>query len=152
MKKLARPKQVAKILNGPGASSLQPLLSYANYLQNQSKRLRDSLSEPIASHIALANIRHGVATIVVDSSTWLGKVRYLAPTIQQTLIKQGLMINKVVFKADPTYHQGRKFEHPPAVMPATAGELLHDFANSVSNPKLQAALHRLAKHGKQTTD
>ncbi len=152
MKKLARPKQVAKILNGPGASSLQPLLSYANYLQNQSKRLRDSLSEPIASHIALANIRHGVATIVVDSSTWLGKVRYLAPTIQQTLIKQGLMINKVVFKADPTYHLGRKFEHPPAVMPATAGELLHDFANSVSNPKLQAALHRLAKHGKQTTD
>ena len=149
MKKPIRPRQAAKILNGPEASSLQPLLSYANYLQHQSKCLRDSLSEPIASHIALANIQHGVATIMVDSSTWLGKVRYLAPVIQQTLLKQGLMINQVVFKADPTYHLGRKFEHPPAVMPAAAGELLHDFANSVSNPKLQAALHRLAKHGKR---
>ncbi len=149
MKRPTHPKQAAKILNGPKASSLQPLLSYANYLQHQSKRLRGSLSEPIASHIALANIQHGVATIIVDSSTWLGKVRYLAPIIQQTLINQGLTINKVVFKADPTYHLGRKPEHPPAVMPAAAGELLHDFASSIDNPKLQAALQRLAKHGKR---
>ena len=149
MKKPSPPKRASKLLTGQGSLSLQPLLSYANYLQQQSDRLRSSLSEPIASHIALANVRNGVASILVDSSTWLGKVRYLAPMIQQILIKQGLQINKVEFKADPNQHAVRKIEIQPAFMSPATSDLLEHFADDIENPKLQAALQRLAKHGKK---
>ncbi len=148
MKKSTRLKLATKILNREGDASLQPLLGYADYLHQQSKRLRQSLSEPIASHIALANIQNGVATIVVDSSSWLGKVRYLAPIIRQLLTSQGLAISRVEFKADPSHHLARKIKPQPAVMSATTGKLLHNFAESVSDPALQTALLRLSKHGK----
>lgn len=143
------PKKASRLLTGQAGASLQPLLSYANYLQQQSNHLRSSLSEPVASHIALANIQNGVATILVDSSTWLGKVRYLAPIIQQCLIKQGLQINKVEFKTDPHQRAARKIEAEPAVMSRSTSELLESFAGDVDNPRLQAALQRLAKHGKK---
>ncbi len=148
MKKSIHPKLATKILNRQGDTSLQPLLGYADYLHQQSKRLRQSLSEPIASHIALANIKNGVATIVVDSSSWLGKVRYLAPIIRQLLTSQGLTISRVEFKTDPSHHLARKIKPQPAVMSTATGKLLHSFAESINNPELQTALLRLSKHGK----
>ncbi len=148
MPKPITPKKASNLLIGKGASSLQPLLSYANYLQKQSDHLRNSLSEPFASHIALANIRNGIATIMVDSSTWLGKIRYLAPTIQQILSQQGLQISKVEFKADPNKHAEREFQMEAAVMSQAAGDLLEKFAESIDDAELQSALKRLAKHGK----
>ncbi len=149
MKKPTTPKKASSLLHGRQSSTLQPLISYASHLQQLTKRIQNALSEPFASHIALANIRNGVATILVDSSTWLGKVRYLAPLIQQTLQQQGLNITRVEFKADPNQHAAREIEYEPAIMSPETGQLLENFSESVENQKLKEALKRLALHGKK---
>ena len=151
MKKPFTPRKALRFLNNNTGSKLQPLISYASFIRQQDEKLRSQFSEPIASHIALANVRNGVATIVVDSATWLSKVRYLAPTIQQTLNQQGLNIQRIEFKADPDQRLIRENPYEPAFMSEKTGELLSQFADSVDNPALQSALHRLSKHGKKET-
>ena len=146
MKKPVTPKSASRFLAMKSGSSLQPLISYASFIRQQDEKLRNGLSEPISNHIALANIRNGVATIIVDSTTWLSKVRYLAPTIQGMLIQHGLQIHKVEFKADPDQRQPRTLAHQPAYMSEATGELLNSFSQSIENTELQAALQRLAKN------
>lgn len=150
MKKPSTPQKASRFLNLNSGSTLQPLISYASFIRQQNEKLRSSFSEPVASHIVLANIRNGIATIVVDSTTWLSKLRYLAPTIQQTLNQQGLNIHRVDFKADPDHRLQKELQHQPALMSEATGELLNNFAHSIDDPALQSALHRLAKHGKKT--
>lgn len=139
--------KINSLLTSGQAPTLQSLLERARYLAGLTAALRQKLDGPVAAHITVANIRQETAVILVDSSTWLGKIRYLAPYIQECLLAMGLPIRNVEFKTQPQGQEpGEKPGRAPS-MSASSGALLGAAAAATPDERLRAALSRLARHG-----
>jgi hypothetical protein len=139
---------IRRFLTARSGNQLQPLVEYANYLAGITKKLRDQLDPMVSKHIAIANIHGDRATILVNSSTWMGKIRYLEPMILESLKQQGLPLKQLDFKVDPTHTPPPKTIPNQAKMSKETSELLESMAETSDDPALREALKRLAKHGR----
>ncbi|HHI94684.1 MAG TPA: DUF721 domain-containing protein [Gammaproteobacteria bacterium] len=144
-------KPVAKILSRQD-SALNSLLEHAQYLQQLTQALRDSLDTHLAAHVTIANLREQTAVIITDTPVWLTQLRYQAPTILRLLkTLPGLQkLQKVQFKIQPA-----SFTPPPAPprranLSATSAHFLESAASDTKDPRLAEALYRLSRH--QHTD
>ncbi len=140
-------KPVAKILSRRG-SALHPLLERAQYLQQLTQALRDSLDEHLATHVTVANLREQTIVVVTDTPAWLTQLRYQAPTILRLLkTLPGLQkLQKVQFKIQPVSFSSPT---PPSRRPnlsATSAHLLESAATGTEDPELAEALYRLSQH------
>ncbi|MEW5757035.1 MAG: DUF721 domain-containing protein [Pseudomonadota bacterium] len=94
-----------KILNFNQDPRLQSLVQRANTLALLNQALRARLDKPIADRLTLANIRQNTAVILVESSAWLTRLRYLAPIIVEEIQKLGLKdVTSIDMKVAPQDH------------------------------------------------
>ncbi len=140
-------RSVAKILSRRG-SALNSLLEHAQYLQQLTQALRDSLDARLAAHVTVANLREQTAVITTDTPVWLTRLRYQAPTILRSLkTLPGLQkLQKVQFKIQPA-----SLNPPPAPprranLSATSAHFLESAASGTEDPELAEALYRLSRH------
>lgn len=148
-------KSLNRILASPG-NNLQPLIDHARRLEALTNALQGSIDQPFADHIRLGNLSGDVAIITVDSPAWLGKIRYLAPTLLEILHHhEGLTsLQKIQFKVVPD-----AVDLPPpltakrrTVLSPQGAEILRTAAAGLKNPELAAALLRLARQAETRED
>ncbi len=140
-------KPVAKILSRRD-SALNSLLERAQYLQQLTQALRDSLDGHLAAHVTVANLREQTVVITTDTPAWLTQLRYQAPAILRLLkTLPGLQkLQKVQFKIQPASFSSPTPPSRRANLSTTSAHLLESAASGTEDPELAEALYRLSRH------
>jgi len=140
-------KSLSRILAAPD-NGLQPLIDHARHLQSLTDALRRGIDQPFSDHISLGNVRGDTAVIAVDSPAWLSKIRYLGPALLHILQQQpGLAsLQKIQFKVVPNAALPPSPPSHRAVLSRRGADILKNAATGMEDPKLAAALLRLARH------
>ena len=125
---------------------LQNLLSKAHYLNELSLIVRDYLAENLAAHCQVANYEAGRLKLLVDSSVWASQLRFCLPTLCKTLQAQPpfTQLQKIEYSVQTLYQPQALPKLPKAQLSSSSAELVASMAQSISDPKLQQALLRLA--------
>lgn len=133
-----------KLLNHNQAPQLQGLIQRAHALASLDQALRARLDKPIADRLTLANIRQDTAIILVDSSVWLTRLRYLAPIILQEIQNLGQkQVTSVEMKVAPRVHTPAP-PVPPVHRPsAETLKQLREMAEGLQDNRLRDALNRV---------
>jgi hypothetical protein len=131
------------------ATGLQHLIDRARRLTLINQLVAGYLPAPLAQHLRVANFRAGVLVLQADSSAWRMRAHYLAPELATTLRslpELAGLVSVQVRVAPPTATVQPPPHLPPPIISGEAGRCLADAAESVSDPRLRAALRRLAAH------
>jgi hypothetical protein len=141
-------KPVANILARRN-SALNSLFEHAQYLQQLTQALRDSLGSQLAEHVTVANLREHTAVITTDTPAWLTQLRYQAPAILRLLKSlPGLeTLQKVQFKIQPASLTPPSGPSRRANLSTTSAQLLKSAATCTEDDELAEALYRLSRHG-----
>jgi hypothetical protein len=125
------------------AGDLGSVIERARTLRELDKRLRQSLPEPLASHVRLGNVRDGRLVFLVDSPVWKAKLRLYADVIRDAASAAGLVTSGMTVKV------ATMLPVPPdaaSLSPLTqaARDSLRAAAATVDDPELKSQLLTLA--------
>jgi len=145
--KFSTSKKVGTLL-ASAAPGLQQVLEKAAILDQLTRDLRASLPAPLNQHVSVANIRENTLIIGANSSAWITRVRYLAPSIlklirQKTGLKE---LNKVHFKVITAQSPEPESHSRQPNMSKGTSLLLESTAKGVVDQTLKAALRRLSRN------
>ena len=131
------------------ARPLQALFSQAQRLA-QLQRLVESQLQPAArEHCHVASWREGTLLLIVTDGHWATRLRYQ----QKRLLRQLQMmeafssLTRINFRVQPVAGVAPAAGHPMDISTRSA-QNIHATAEGITDPKLKAALERLARHGK----
>lgn len=140
------PNSVNQLLHD-GDAPLSRLLNRAAQLHQLNLRLKLRLGHPASDHLTLANVRGGIAYLLVDSPAWLSRAHYMKPQLVNLLRDLGLAVEGLEILVTPP--SGSAAQHKPAcrTIPDAARQLLREFAANQQDHRLASALNRLAEAG-----
>lgn len=128
---------------------LQALFAQAQRLA-RLQELVDSQLEPAArEHCRVASWREGCLLLLTSNGHWATRLHYQQRRLQRQLqaLPEFAGLLKIQIKVRPPTgqvdHVGRKAE-----LSSAAADSLHSAAEGISDPRLRAALERLASHAK----
>lgn len=126
------------------------LLSQIQRLHRLNQLLRAFLPPHLQDHVTLARLDSDAWVVQTDSSAWQTRLRYLLPSLQQPLSeKLGFAVPPPQIRIVPPEAPPK----PPPVRRMTMTEktvqTLEEEARRFSDPRLSAAVRRLAEHGRQ---
>lgn len=125
------------------SGDLHSVIERARVLDALDRRLRQSLPEPLASHVRLGNVRDGKLVFLVTSPVWKASLRLHADVIRDAAAAAGLQASGMTVKV------ATMLPVPPAAashapISAAARESLRAAAGAVSDPELRDQLLRMA--------
>lgn len=129
------------------ARPLKALLNQAQRL-SQLQRLVESQLQPAArEHCHVAAWREGVLLLVLTNGHWATRLRYQQKRLQRQLQVMDAFygLQRISFKVQPPAFHERPAGPGPALS-GNAAQSLQSIAEGISDPKLRAALERLARH------
>jgi len=119
------------------------LIERAMQLQALDRQLRQSLPEPLASHVRLGNLRHDKLVFLVDAPVWKARLRLHADALLDAARTLGIPAVDIHMKV-ATMLPAPPDAAPPAPLSTAARKSLRAAAAAVSDPDLQSDLLRLA--------
>ena len=143
----SKSKSLTKWLQTP-SEQLSPLLTQVRLLHRVTKILRGALGNPLAEHCQAANLDGTTLVISTDSSAWAAQLRYRLTTLLSQLqdrsdlpaIEQ-LRIRVLPGNVAPPAPAARRL-----AISSEAAAVISHVAENTTDPQLQAALRRLARH------
>lgn len=143
------PKSLANLLQ-QHSDHLKKLLIQVHLLRQTTTALRNILSEPLSLHCHAANIERDTIIIGCDSSTWAAKLRYELPHILARLndCPELPVFRQIRVRLQPLAQDVPGISNRRVSMPEHSAALIASVADSITDPKLKAALHRLSQRGK----
>ena len=138
---------VGEVLRHP-SGVLGQLMVRAERLARLSQIFRAYLPPHLRDHAVLVRLDAEGWEVQTDSPSWATRLRYALPTIRQALGQQvGITLPKprirVVPAAEPVQPQ-----RPRLALTRRNAEVLETAARTLTDPRLGAALRRLAAHGR----
>ena len=138
---------VGEVLRHP-PGVLGQLMARASQLNRLSQIFRAYLPPHLHDHAVLVRLDAEGWEVQTDSASWATRLRYALPTIRQGLGQQlGIALPKprvrVVPAAAPSLPQ-----RPRLTLTRRNAEVLETAARTLTDPRLGAALRRLAAHGR----
>lgn len=131
------------------AKPLKALFNQAQRL-DQLQRLLESQLQPAArEHCHVASWREGCLLLIVTDGHWATRLRYQQKRLLRQLqtLEEFATLTKILFKVQPPAVERRGTGHA-ITLSNCAAENIKATAEGVRDPKLRAALERLAKHTK----
>lgn len=131
------------------AKPLKALFNQAQRL-DQLQRLLESQLQPAArEHCHLASWREGCLLLIVTDGHWATRLRYQQKRLLRQLqtLEEFATLTKILFKVQPPTVERRGTSHS-IHLSNCAAENIQATAEGVRDPKLRAALERLANHRK----
>ncbi|NER64221.1 DUF721 domain-containing protein [Pseudomonas sp. MAFF212427] len=131
------------------ARPLKALFSQAQRLA-QLQRLVESQLQPAArEHCHVASWREGTLLLIVTDGHWATRLRYQQKRLQRQLQAMEVFssLTRILFKVQPVAGVAPAAGHPMDISTRSA-ENIQATAEGITDPKLKAALERLASHGK----
>ncbi|MFV3405587.1 DUF721 domain-containing protein [Pseudomonas sp. NY15463] len=129
------------------ARPLRLLLNQAERLEHLQRLLESQLQPAAREHCHVASWKDGTLLLVVTDGHWATRLRYQQKRLQRQL--QGMEafanLSRIIFKVQPPLVPAKREGHAP-VLSQQAANSIHASAEGISDPKLKAALERLAAH------
>lgn len=125
------------------SGDLGNVIDRANQLAALDRRLRQSLPEPLASHVRLGNVRDGRLVFLVDSPVWKAKLRLHADVIRDAAAAAGLATSGMTLKV-ATMQAVPPDAASLSPLSQAARDSLRAAAATVDDPELRSQLLRMA--------
>ncbi len=126
---------------------LRLLLNQAERLEHLQRLLESQLQPAAREHCHVASWRDGTLLLVVTDGHWATRLRYQQKRLLAAL--QGMEafgnLRRILYKVQPPLVPAKRGGHA-AELSNSAAESLRDTAEGITDPKLRAALERLATH------
>ncbi|UVE18611.1 DUF721 domain-containing protein [Pseudomonas sp. LS44] len=128
---------------------LKALVDQAERLTRLQHLLDEQLQPAAREHCRVASWREGCLLLIVDDGHWATRLRYQQRRLQRQLqaLDEFANLSRILIKVQPPAGNSRG----PARtvnLSAQAAESIQETADGISDPKLRAALERLASRGK----
>lgn len=132
------------------ARPLRLLLNQAERIAHLQRLLESQLQPAARAHCHIASWRDGVLLLVVTDGHWATRLRYQQKRLQRQLLALDAFanLNRILFKVQPPLVPGRRTGHGPELS-TSAAESIRGSAEGITDPKLRAALERLAAHAQE---
>ncbi len=137
------PKSVKQILSSKTVG-MQELLQHTQQLRQLNAQLAHLLPLPLSLHCTAAGVSQQTLTLLVESPAWATRLRLQAPSIIRGL--QGFNIKALTVKIQPAQKAAAATSQARPKMSPDTSNLLHELAETTSDPKLKLALLRLAQN------
>lgn len=125
------------------SGDLGSVIDRANHLAALDRQLRQSLPEPLASHVRLGNVRDGRLVFLVDSPVWKAKLRLHADVIRDAAAAAGLATSGMTLKV-ATMQAVPPDAASLSPLSQAARDSLRAAAATVDDPELKSQLLRMA--------
>ena len=135
------------------AKPLKALFREAERL-NRLQHLLETQLEPAARvHCKVASWQSGCLVLVVSDGQWATRLRYQQRRLQRQLVafEEFANLTKILFKVQPSIPQRRGSGHVLRLSKQAADDIRAS-AEHISDPRLRAALERLASHASTSGD
>lgn len=131
------------------ARPLKAIFSQAQRLAHLQRLLESQLQPAARQHCHVASWREGTLLLIVTDGHWATRLRYQQKRLQRQLVafKEFANLTRLQLKVQPATTYRGAVGHARNLS-TTAAETLTETAEGISDPKLRAALERLAAHGK----
>jgi hypothetical protein len=128
---------------------LKALFSQAQRLDQLQHLVENQLQPAAREHCHVASWREGCLLLIVTDGHWATRLRYQQRRLLKQLqaLEEFATLTKILFKVQPPAAERRPPGHAISLS-SSAAENIQATADGISDPKLRAALERLAKHGK----
>lgn len=131
------------------AKPLKAIFSHAQRLAHLQRLVETQLQPAAREHCHVASWREGTLLLIVTDGHWATRLRYQQKRLQRQLqsfeVFHGLM--RILFKVQPpTVQHGAKGHTMD--LSVSAAQTIQETAEGISDPKLRAALERLASHAR----
>jgi len=129
------------------AKPLKALFGEAARLTRLQALLETQLEPAAREHCRVASWKHGCLVLVIADGQWATRLRYQQKRLQRQLVafEEFANLTKILFKVQPpsapTRGTGRTL-----TLSAEAAEGIRASAEHIADPRLRAALQRLAAH------
>jgi hypothetical protein len=124
-------------------NALGDIAQRAQWLVTLDAHLRKSLPPALANHCTLANVRDDTLVFLVSSPVWKAKLRLLGDTLLAAANGAGVPARELTLKV-ATLPMPPPETTPNAPLSPAGRAALRSAAQSISDPKLQAKLLKLA--------
>ena len=124
------------------------LLQRADATAQLERRIRQQLPETIAPHCRIAALERNRLTLLVESSAWATRLRYLSAQLLTTLRRDPDLAGLVTIQiriASPAPLPAPQSAPPP--ISAESAHQLQTCAERIADPRLREPLLRLARRG-----
>lgn len=119
------------------------LIERAMQLRTLDQQLRQSLPEPLASHVKLGNLRDGRLVFLVDSPAWKARLRLYTNTLLDAARAAGIPASEIAVKV-ATMQPVPAEPAPPKPLSPAARETLRAAAAATQDEELRSCLLQLA--------
>lgn len=132
---------------------LKALFNQAQRIDHLQHLLESQLQPAAREHCRVASWREGCLMLIISDGHWATRLRYQQRRLQRQLQALGefATLTKIIFKVQPPQGSarapGRTIE-----LSAFAVESIQATAEGIEDPKLRAALERLAERGRKNRD
>lgn len=127
--------------------TLRQLLGAARRLEQLQQRLEQQLQPAARPHCKVASWRDGVLLLIITSSEWATRLRYQQQRLLRLLqaCPEFAGLQRILMRVRPTW-QAPPGKRPALSLSGEAAQTLRSTAAGISDPRLRAALERLARH------
>lgn len=131
------------------ARPLRLLLNQAERLEHLQRLLESQLQPAAREHCHVASWRDGTLLLVVTDGHWATRLRYQQKRLQRQLqaLEAFGNLQRILFKVQPPLVPAKR-EGQGAELSSKAAESIRDSAEGITDPRLRAALERLASHAR----
>ncbi|MEK7323365.1 MAG: DUF721 domain-containing protein [Pseudomonadota bacterium] len=145
--KHSKSKSLTKWLQTP-SEQLSPLLTQVRLLHRLTGVLRGVMGSPLAEHCQAANLDGATLVISTDSPVWAAKLRYQLTTLLTQLQARGDLppIEQLRIRVLPANQVRPAPAARRLAISSEAAAVISHVAENTTDPQLQAALRRLARH------
>jgi hypothetical protein len=138
---------VGELLRRP-QGRLGQLMAQADQLLRLSRVFHAYLPSPLRDHVVLIRLDPEAWEVRADSAAWATRLRYALPSIGQALGQQlGMTLPKPRIRVTPLAVPLQS-PRPRLTLTRRNAELLEAAARALADPRLGAAMRRLAAHGR----
>ncbi|MBB5208792.1 DUF721 domain-containing protein [Chiayiivirga flava] len=139
----AGPSTFRAALTAATSGDTGSVVERAAHLRTLDKQLRQSLPEPLASHVRLGNVRDGRLVFLVDSPVWKAKLRLYADVIRDAASAAGISASAMTVKV-ATMLPVPPDAASPSPLTQAARDALRAAAATVEDPELKSQLLTMA--------
>lgn len=127
--------------------ALKSLLGETQRLAHLQQLLESQLQPAARPHCRVATWRDGCLLLIVTDGQWATHLRYQQKRLLRQLrnLREFANLTKILFKVQPTAAERHATGRNPTIS-TSAARTLRSAASGIEDPRLRAALERLASH------
>lgn len=146
---MSRKRPTLKSCLASPSPELSRLLGRVQELERLTRLVQSLLPESLRPHCRVASVRGTTLVLQTDSPAWATKLRLTGPSLARAL--QSANVRQIEIKIQPVSGPRPVPARHPARMSKNTATLLLQLADTMTDPKLRDALHRLSRHGRKSS-